>query len=280
MEGLALLAAQLGMPHAFRRDARATLLPLDQHIRFLKEARPGAPLTMSGGVVSFAECEAVVYMELRHGDATPCATFRTRLAHVQAGTLRPFPWAQRTRQAAAGLQCAVPAHGAARSVDIEAPAQGASVALAERLGVEAIGRGAVRPEECDSFGRMRPELFIGRVSDAVPNLLAAWREEVARAATAQDGADRQAGAAVLEYRLAYHAWPEAGDLVETRSAITEVGEKTKRLVHWVLDPVSGKAWCTAEAVAVTFDLITRKTIPIPDGQRRALAPLLKPDMRM
>ena len=47
-------------------------------------------------------------------------------------------------------------------------------------------------------------------------------------------------------------------------------EKTNRLVHWLFDPVTGDAWCTAEAVAVTFDLITRKTIAIPEGRRKAL----------
>ena len=50
MEGLAGLAAELGMPDAFAADARATLIVREQHIRFLREARPDAPLVMTGGV--------------------------------------------------------------------------------------------------------------------------------------------------------------------------------------------------------------------------------------
>src|SRR2546421_309752 len=40
VEGLAALAAELGMPGAFAADARATLIVREQHIRFLREARP------------------------------------------------------------------------------------------------------------------------------------------------------------------------------------------------------------------------------------------------
>ena len=40
MEGLCSLAAELGMPHAFAPDARATLIVREQHIRFLREAGP------------------------------------------------------------------------------------------------------------------------------------------------------------------------------------------------------------------------------------------------
>ena len=58
MEGLAGLAAQLGLPHAFAPGAGATLLVRDQHIRFLRECRPGAALHMTGGVIEMGEEEA------------------------------------------------------------------------------------------------------------------------------------------------------------------------------------------------------------------------------
>jgi len=51
MEGLVGLAAALGLPHAFAAHAGATLLVREQHIRFLREARAGAALHMTGGVV-------------------------------------------------------------------------------------------------------------------------------------------------------------------------------------------------------------------------------------
>lgn len=40
MEALAGLAAELGMPGAFAANAEATLVVREQHIRFIREARP------------------------------------------------------------------------------------------------------------------------------------------------------------------------------------------------------------------------------------------------
>ena len=50
-EGLTGLAAMLGMPRAFTQGASSTMLVREHHIRFLKEARPGAGLVMTGGLL-------------------------------------------------------------------------------------------------------------------------------------------------------------------------------------------------------------------------------------
>jgi acyl-CoA thioester hydrolase len=163
------------------------------------------------------------------------------------------------------LRCEAPAHGAPRSIDVARAGALATTARADALGAPIVGRGLVSPDQTDAFGRMRAEFFIGRVSDSVPNLMAQWRAEAVR-----ETGLAAPGAAVLEYRLLPRAWPRAGDLIEVRSGVVDVTEKTQRLVHWLLDPISGEAWCTAEAVAVTFDLQTRKTIAPPPAHRAAL----------
>ncbi|MEQ9314447.1 MAG: thioesterase family protein, partial [Henriciella sp.] len=129
-----------------------------------------------------------------------------------------------------------------------------------------IGLGMVPPQHCDVFGRMQPHMFIGRVSDSVPNLLHDWRSRVASA-----DPDTRMGGAVLENRIIYRRWPKAGDLFEIRSSLGRVEEKVHSLVHWMLDPVTGLPWMTAEAVAVTFDLNKRKVIPTPKALMDELA---------
>lgn len=269
MEGLAFLAAAMEIPGAFKERASSTLIPTDMHMRFLREAHQGAPLSMRGGLLEIGDEEAVTYQELTHADGTPAAAFTIRVAHVNPVDGRRFAWSDRTRACAAKLMCKAPPHGQPRSVDFATPPSDPTRTLAEDLGAMVVGRLAVTPDHCDPFGWMRAELFIGRVSDAVPNLLTKWREAAAQDAAARDGVAKAAGGAVLEYRMAPRRWPRAGDLIEVRSGVVEVAEKTNRLVHWLHDPVTGHAWATAEAVAVTFDLITRKTIPIPP-ERRAL----------
>jgi acyl-CoA thioester hydrolase len=270
MEGLAHLAAAMGIPGAFKARALSTLVPVDMHVRFLKEALHGAPLSMRGGLVSIGEDEAVVYQELMHGDGAPAATFTTRIAHMDPHEGRRFPWSDRTRARATAFMCMPPAHGLPRSIDMGVAPSDPTTAFADSIGAQIVGRLAVTPDHCDAFGRMRMELFLGRVSDAVPNMLAGWRMEMAKIAAKADGVAKVAGGAVLEYRIAPRRWPRAGDLLEVRSGVAEVGEKTNRIMHWMFDPVSGEAWCTAEAVAVTFDLATRKTIAIPEAQRKAM----------
>ena len=68
MAGLAHLGAALGVPRAFTQAAGSTLVPFEAHIRFLKEARPGAPLVMHGGVVKLGDSDASICLDMRHAD--------------------------------------------------------------------------------------------------------------------------------------------------------------------------------------------------------------------
>jgi acyl-CoA thioester hydrolase len=57
-------------------------------------------------------------------------------------------------------------------------------------------------------------------------------------------------------------WPRAGDAVEVRSGFAECAPKTRRVFHWMVDPVSGKPWVSSEAVVISFDLDARKVVEL------------------
>mgnify|MGYP002382134848 CR=1 FL=1 len=271
MIGLAHMAHALEMPRAFTQAAGATLAPLEIHARFLKEARPGAPLIMRGGIAKMDESEALLCLDMRHADGSPSSVFNIRAAHADTRGFRAFAWPQRARAAAKRLHCALPAHAKPRSIDVNAVPSDISVARADELGALRIGGTMVMAEQCDAFGRLRGEQFVGRVSDSVPTFLSRWRHEIA-------GGKLEGGApagAVVESRLIFRRFPRAGDLIEIRSGVAEVGEKTLRLVHWLCDPESGAAWASMEAVALTFDTATRKAIaPSADVRARMQARVL------
>jgi len=272
MEGLAVFAAEIGMPHAFRAEMPSTLIPADQHIRFIREVHPGRPLTMRACVLEVGETDAVIYQDMQHSDGSYAAAFRTRIVHAHALTEQPFPWSKRSRAALEALKGKPPKDTAPRSIDPVAdilPPKQATLATAETVGAPLIGLGSVSPQHCDVYGRMNAEWFMGRISDSVPNLLYDWRRGLADKA-----GGKRVGAAVLEYRLIYRRWPRAGDTFQVRSALGKVAEKTHSLVHWLLDPETGAAWVTTEAVAVTFDLDTRKIIPTTDDYKRELEALV------
>ncbi len=278
LDGMMLMASELGCERAFAPEATASLLPVRQHIRFLKEAREGAPLFFRGGVVSLDETEVTFYGEIVHTlDGAIGATFLTKMAHVEAKTGKAYPWPERTRTLATAIQVHVPPHGSPRSIPFDGPTDPFDAGTLGLRGFQQVGLSAVRIEDVDVFNRLYPEGMIGRVSTGVPNLMTAWREETTAELSAQDGQPRKAGAAVLEYRLDYVAWPGAGDFVAVYSGVADVAEKTNTLKHVLTHPVTGEIFCICEAVAVTFDLVARKVIAIPPLARAKLeARLIKP----
>lgn len=257
MEGLTGLAAELGLAGAFAADARATLIVRDQHIRFLREARPGAPLVMSGGVVEIGESEARLLLLLRHRSGELAASFQTVVAHATAREGRAFPWPARVLARAAALTIDIPPEAAARSIGLEPVESRASLERADALRLPRTALGAVRAADCDIFGRMRTELMMARISDGIPHFFEGRRPGA-------EAAGERAGGAALEYRLIHLAWPRAGDRVELRSGASGGDARFRRLTHWLLDPASGKPWGVAEAIAVSFDLQTRKMITLSD----------------
>jgi acyl-CoA thioester hydrolase len=259
--GLAHMARALELPRANTESAGSTLIAQEVHVRFLKEARPGAPLVMHGGVVDIGETDATLCLDMRHHDGAPGTVFTFKVRHVETRALRSFAWSARSKAAAKRLKAKLPDHAKPRSIDLsKAPAQ-ASRQGAIDLGATRIGGALVQPDQCDALGRLRGEHFAGRISDSVPTLLAPYRQ-----ANAADGAS-PAGA-VVEARVIFRRFPRAGELIEVHSGIVELGDKILRLVHWVVDPESGAAWASMEAVALTFDTKTRKAIQ-PSAEARA-----------
>ena len=259
MQALGGMAAELGMPGAFAPATEATLMVREQHIRFLREARPGAPLSISGGVIGIDDTEIRLLFLMRHHSGELAASFQTLAAHVTAREGRPFPWPERVRVLAEQFMTEVPAAAAPRSIGLEPVTTRASLRQADAMGLKRTGLGIVSAHECDPFGRMRTEGFMHRLSDAVPHLFADGRP-------GKDEADRRVGGAAMEYRLIHHAWPRAGDRMEMRSGSAGGDARFRRLVHWLLDPATGRPWGSAEAMAVSFDLDTRKIIALSDAE--------------
>ena len=264
-EGLAGLAAALGMPRAFTRESTATLQVREHHIRFVREARPDDALHMTAGVISIDECEAQVLLQLVHsGSGEVSAAVQARVAHVTPHEQTAFPWSGRILERAEALRVDVPAALGPRSVQANGPPPSGNLARALDLGLPPVSSGAVRPQDCDVFGRMDVEGFMGRISDGYAQWTSAGRR-LAAAAQAQGGSKDgpRIGGAAVEIRLAYAAWPRAGDRIEMRSGLKAVTPKVQTVVHWLLDPVSGRPWAAAEHIFVALDLDARKLVELP-----------------
>lgn len=267
-EAIASLAAQTGLRDIHRADANATLLPTALHIRFLAEVHPGAPLLIEGGWSALGETDCAAVLVMRHGGTgKPAATFRIGFEHVSPGDGRAFTWPIRfTERLHAGL-VEPPPFARPRGITEQPPREPASLQRADALKLEQVGQGRFAPNEMDVFGRMQTEVLLGRISNSVINFKAGFPEEWAfhRGETT-----RRIGSPLLECRITVQRWPRAGDGYLVRSGLKGFGPKVRNIVHWVLDPATGKPWWSMEGVAATMDLDTRKIIDLTDDVRAGL----------
>jgi acyl-CoA thioester hydrolase len=270
-EGMLALATALGLSARAQRSDDAILVPREQHIRFHREMRPGTPFVVTGGVVRVQSEGLILYEEMQNSlTQSLAATFVTRAEWCDVDYRGGLPLPIEAIARAPKLSTDIPAHGAPRGLDMALPRTSPSLATAEAMGLITTFRGAVLPEHCDRSGYMTPRHYMGRVSDAIPNLLAQT--------SGQDRSSGNIGGAALEYRFIYRDFAREGDVLILKSGLKSVSSKTYVWCHWLFNAETGDCFSTAEAVAVAMDLTERKAIEIPAEMRTRLEGLVVPGL--
>lgn len=272
LQGMAAFSTLLGFGPTRQRDEGARLLPLDHHVRFLREQRPGAPFFVRAGFLGHTELGFRLYEEMVSTTTGEiAATFSGEVALLDDSTREPRSLPDAVRKAAEAFTIELPAHGAPRGLVIGEPRPAPTLEDAIKLGMVATYEGEVLPILCDSQSRLTPRHFMGIVSDSIPNLLAQTRGD-------DRSQNTRVGGAALEYRFIYRSYPRSGDVLVLRSGLKEVSSKTYTWCHWLFNLETGKAVATAEAVAVALDLETRRAMSIPDDMRANLTTLIIPGL--
>ena len=270
-EGLAALAAALALTARAQRSNFAALTPREHHIRFHRELRPGAPFVVKGGVIDTKPEGLIVYEEMQNAaNGSIAATFVTRAEWCEVETRGGLPLPVSAIAKAAPLTITLPPHGAPRGLDMAPQRPAPNLKEAEDLGMVSTFRGAVLREHCDATGYLTMRHYMGRVSDGIPNLIAQTRGE--------DRSTSRIGGAALEYRFIYRMPAREGDLLVLKSGLKSITGKTYTWCHWLFDGESGENIATAEAIAISMDLVERKAIEIPPDMRANLERLVIPGL--
>ncbi len=270
-EGLAALAAALDLSPRAQRSNFAALVPREHHIRFHRELRPGAPFVLHGGVVETRPEGLILYEEMQNvATSGIAATFVTLAEWCETEMRGGLPLPANAIAKAPPLTIDLPPHGAPRGLDMQPARPAPMLADAEAMNLVTTFRGTVLAEHCDATGYMTPRHYMGRVSDAIPNLLVQT--------SGQDRSSGSTGGAALEYRFVYRRPARDGDRLVLKSGLKSVSSKTYVWCHWLFDGETGECLATAEAVAVAMDLATRKAIEIPDELRTQLEKLVVPGL--
>ncbi|MEI9891120.1 MAG: hypothetical protein WDN45_11645 [Caulobacteraceae bacterium] len=127
------------------------------------------------------------------------------------------------------------------------------------------------------FGRMLPEQMLARVYASVGHIL---RSSQTALLAAEPDLEGRLGGAAVEYRVVYHAWPGPGERVEMRSGHRELTPKLRRVIHWLLDPSSGRPWATAEMVSLFLDLKARRSLTLSEHGLKAMGIEAIPDLKL
>lgn len=251
MQAAGALADDIGMPRAYTQAAAATLIPTRIHVRYLAEVRPGAPLTIEGGVSEIRETglQAVFMMRDPFRDSL-AATLIVDFDHASPGEGRAFAWSPRLREAIEALRVDGPAQAQARGVDPDPPFESDSLGRARELGLTRIGLGRIGTEDLDGFGRMRPELTMGKVSDSAVHMAEIFPEELR-----EDGPPL--AGAVLEARIAIRRLPRTGEGYQIHSGLIDASETVRRVGHLVHSTGAGAPLWSVQAVVCLMDLDAR-----------------------
>jgi acyl-CoA thioester hydrolase len=235
---------------------------VDQHIRFVQEARIATPLRIDCVPVSVAEDRFELLSVMRQNlTDEPMAAFLSTVVPADGTALSGEPMAS------------LPRWAAPRGIDPDDPyLVPVDIVQAEQTGFTTMGRGIVGAPECDARGELLRHHYLGRISDGMPNL---WAFETANAAERRRN-EGELGGAVVEYRLTYRRPLKAGDVFRQLSGIRALGEKTQHMVHLVFSETTGELCVSAEAIGVAMNLESRRAVPISPFRRAQMAELMLP----
>jgi len=128
--------------------------------------------------------------------------------------------------------------------------------------------GAVYPWQCDHVGHMNIMWYAGKFDEANWNLFA----RIGLTPTYLRESGR--GMAAVQQNITYKRELLAGDIVEVRSALLEIRDKSIRFIHEMRNAETGEIAAICETTGVHMDRQARKSAPFADSIRKTAAALL------
>jgi acyl-CoA thioester hydrolase len=136
------------------------------------------------------------------------------------------------------------------------------------MDLQATYRGTVYPWQCDHVGHMNVMWYVGKFDEANWNLIArigltpSYLRETGR------------GMAAVQQNISYKRELLAGDIVEIRSELLEIGVKSIRFMHEMRNAETGEVAAACVITAVHMDRQARKSAPFADAIRRSAGLLI------
>jgi acyl-CoA thioester hydrolase len=124
--------------------------------------------------------------------------------------------------------------------------------------------GTVYPWQCDHVGHMNIMWYVGKFDQANWNLFA--RIGLTPSYLRESGR----GMAAVQQNITYKRELLAGDIVEIKSVMLEIGDKSIRFRHDMRNAETGEIAAICEFVGVHLDRQARKSVPFGDAIRKVV----------
>ena len=124
-------------------------------------------------------------------------------------------------------------------------------------------KGAVYPWHCDHVGHMNIMWYVGKFDEANWNFFARLGMTPAYLR------EQERGMAAVQQNISYKRELLAGDIVEVRSRVLEIRERSMRFLHEMWNAATHQLAASCEITGVHLDRRERKAVPFPDEVRAA-----------
>lgn len=267
LQALDVLGAHMGVQNPCAPNTPSMLIPHAAHVRFTAEARPGAPLSIEGGVVSTTDAALTAAFVIRHANGQTAAGVSVAVNHVTRRDLAPFAWPARMRDRAEALTISEPKECQPRTFTHAPPV--VTCDELEKMGLRIIGRGVFTVAETAGRDVIGPDVYFARASDSFQHVIA-------------DAADLlsadHVNVAMVEARLTKFTHARAGDPFEIHTGVARVQGKQAMIIHHFINPFTGDVWGRLETIGLFFDLKARKAVAPAREVVSALSPVITPQL--
>jgi len=126
-------------------------------------------------------------------------------------------------------------------------------------------KGTVYPWHCDHMGHMNVMWYVGKFDEAT------WHVFARIGLTPSRLREGERGMAAVQQNITYKRELLAGDIVEIRSRLLAVGEKSIRFRHEMTNAETGEIAAICEITGVHMDRQARKSAPFVAAIRETIA---------
>ena len=256
-----MMAIRLGLEGAFKMNAQSSLRVKKFHIKYLAEARPGDPLRIESAVLHLGTTDIQLCHVMYHSDGRLACTVVEWADHIYLRSGNAFPWPSRVLERVGAFSASEqPAPSKPRGLSYEETYPIPTAQQLQAWNVRRIGAGVFQPFEAGVSGHIVPQALLGRTTETLGQFREAWPEMY-------DDDYRTGGgsAALLEAMVIIGAPAEAGDAYNFHSGIHSANRYTRRLVHTMVNVITGENLFSMTGIGCLFNLKTRKLVKTSDA---------------